>query len=298
MHGEGVFGTIQLIDKFVVTCMKKEIAEMFYAKQYQALTIYHAPLFANQQNLIHGFSSRFGGLSKMPYTGLNLGLTSGDDMETVKKNRILYANALGISPEQVVVGFQVHGTQIARVTTEDCGKGFLDAVSALPDTDGLVSAERGVALMTLYADCVPVLFYDAYQQVIAVCHCGWRGTVNRMAAKTAGVMMHEYGCKAEHILAAIGPSISLSHYEVDETVLAQFEQAFSFADQLIVPTDAHHGKLDLWKANSLQLQEIGVLPQHIDVSELCTYQHAKQFYSHRAEHGVTGRNAAMLMLRE
>lgn len=271
---------------------------MFYAKQYQLLTIYQAPLFAKQQNLVHGFSSRLGGFSKAPYSGLNLGFTSGDEIETIKKNRIAYAAALGILPEQVVVGNQVHGTQIARVTTQHAGKGFLDVMEALPDTDGLVTAERGVALMTLYADCVPVLFYDAHQQVIAVCHCGWRGTVNYMAAKTAAVMMREYGCKAEHILVAIGPSISQAQYEVDEAVLTQFEQAFSFADQLILPTDAHHAKLDLWRANSLQLQKIGILSEHIAVSELCTYQHVAQFYSHRAEHGVTGRNAAILMLKK
>lgn len=270
---------------------------MFQAKQYHPFTIYQAPLLENQQGIVHGFSSRIGGYSKAPYTGLNLGLTTGDDIEAVKKNRVAYAAALGILPEQVVVGFQVHGTQIARVTAQDGGKGFLDTAAALPDTDGLVTAERGVALMTLYADCVPVLFYDAYQQVIAVCHCGWRGTVQRMAARTATVMIEEYGCKAEHILAAIGPSISQAQYEVDDTVLTQFTAAFSFADELIVPTDAHHGKVDLWKANQLQLEEIGILPEHIDISGLCTYQHVDRFYSHRAEHGITGRNAALLMLK-
>lgn len=271
---------------------------MFQPKQYHSFTIYHAPILAQQQGIIHGFSSRLGGYSKAPYAGLNLGLTTGDDTESVRENRAAFANALGILPEQVVSGYQVHGTKIARVTGADKGKGFFDAASALPDTDGLVTAERGVALMTLYADCVPVLFYDAHQQVIAVCHCGWRGTVNRMAAKTAGVMIAEYGCRAEHILAAIGPSISQANYEVDDTVLAQFEQAFPFAHSLIAPTDAHHGKVDLWQANRLQLEEIGVLPEHIEVSGLCTYQHVEQFYSHRAEHGITGRNGALLMLKE
>ena len=270
---------------------------MFQAIQSHALTIYQAPLFAGQSGIVHGFSSRAGGFSKAPYTGLNLGLTSGDDIETVRKNRIAYAAALGILPEQVAAGYQVHGTQIARVTAQDGGKGFLDAAEAIPDTDGLVTAERGIALMTLYADCIPVLFYDAHQEVIAVCHCGWRGTVNRMAAKTATVMITEYGCKAEHILAAIGPGISQQYYEVDEPVLEQFASAFSFADRLIVPTDAHHGKVDLWKANQLQLEEIGILPNHIDISELCTYRHVDKFYSHRADQGITGRNAALLMLK-
>lgn len=271
---------------------------MFQAKLYAPLTIYHAPQLYRESGIVHGFSSRIGGYSKTPYQGLNLGLTTGDNIDSVKQNRIAFANALGIMPEQVVCGYQVHGTNIARIKAQDGGKGFFDAAAALPDTDGLVTAERGVALMTLYADCVPVLFYDAHAQVIAVCHCGWRGTVNRMACKTASVMMEEYGCRAEHILAAIGPSISQANYEVDAHVLEQFREAFSFGDALITPTDDCHGKVDLWKANQLQLEELGLLREHIEVSGLCTYQHVDKFYSHRAEAGITGRNAALLMLKE
>ena len=270
---------------------------MFLSKQYNQLTIYHAHNLYRESGIVHGFSSRVGGFSKAPYQGLNMGLTSGDSITDVQQNRIAFAHALGIQPHQVVAGFQVHGTKIAGVHAEDGGKGFLSADTALPDTDGLVTAERGIALMTLYADCVPVLFYDAHTQVIAVCHCGWRGTVNRMAAKTAAVMIEEYGCRPEHILASIGPSISQENYEVDEMVLTQFKEAFSFADAIITPTDTHHGKVDLWKANQLQLEEIGLLRAHIEVSELCTYQHVDKFYSHRAERGVTGRNAAVLMLK-
>ena len=270
---------------------------MFQAKQYKQFTIYQANNLFQENGIVHGFSSRVCGYSKAPYQGLNLGLTSGDHRADVTANRIAYADALGILPEQVVSGVQVHGTNIARITVADAGRGFLSADTALPDTDGLVTAERGVALMTLYADCVPVLFYDAHAQVIAVCHCGWRGTVDRMAAKTADVMIKEYGCHAEHILAAIGPSISQQNYEVDEAVLAQFRNAFSFADQLIQPTDTQHGKVDLWKANQLQLEEIGLLRKNIEISELCTYQNVDKFYSHRAEHGITGRNAALLMMK-
>ncbi len=275
---------------------------MFQPKQYRSekhsLTIYQSSLFAAQTGIVHGFSSRAGGYSEAPYQGLNLGLTSGDDQAAVQQNRIAFAEVLGIVPENIVIGYQVHSTNIADVTMQDRGRGFLDAATALPDTDGLITGERGVALMTLYADCVPVLFYDAVQQVIAVCHCGWRGTVNRMAAKTAQTMMCKYGCRAEHIYAVIGPSISQQNYEVDASVLTQFQGAFSFADQLIVPTDESHGKVDLWKANQLQLEEVGLLSKHIDVSGLCTYQHADIFYSHRADHGIAGRNGALLMLQE
>lgn len=271
---------------------------MFQQETRGTLTIYQSPLLCSQQahGLRHGFSSRGSGYSTGIYSSLNLGLTSGDCLSAVQQNRQLFAAALEIAPTQVVCGRQVHGTQIARVGKADGGRGFLDAATALPDTDGLITNERGVALMTLYADCVPVLFYAPGQEVIGVCHCGWRGTVAKLAAKMAHLMQEAYHCNAADILVAIGPSVSRSAYEVDTTVLEQFCQAFSFAEQLITPTDADHGQVDLWEANRLQLLEAGLAEQHIDVSGLCTVQHAQSFFSHRAHQGKTGRNGALLML--
>ena len=271
---------------------------MFQREIQGRLNIYKSPLLNNQrgQGLVHGFSSRAGGFSSGIYSSLNLGLTSGDEVMDVRQNRMLFATTLGIAPERVVCGRQVHSTNIARVGKAEGGRGFLDAAAALPDTDGLVTNERGVALMTLYADCVPVLFYDPVQKVIAVCHCGWRGTVGKIAAKMVKLMVADYGCNAADVLAAIGPSISRAAYEVDTPVLEQFWQAFSFAEQLITPVDDSHGKVDLWEANRLQLLEVGLQEQNIDVSGLCTVQHQQAFFSHRAHHGKTGRNGAMLMM--
>ena len=271
---------------------------MFYEKKYNRLSIYHAPKLDQQSELVHGFSSKHGGYSKAPFSGLNLGLATGDDISLVQENRRAFTQALGIDPAQVVCGKQVHGTNIVRVTAQDGGKGFCEEATAFQNTDGLITDQRGIALMTFYADCVPVLFYDAYQHVIGVCHCGWRGTVNRMAAKTATAMMDAYGCRAEHLYVAIGPSISQAQYEVDRTVLEQFEKAFSFSSSIILSTDENHGKIDLWKANQLQLEEIGLLPEHIEVSGLCTYQNVDTFYSHRAEQGKAGRNGAIIMMKK
>ncbi len=269
---------------------------MFQQERKGRLTVFQSPLLQKERDLLHGFSSRGGGYSQGCYAGLNLGLTSGDQVVTVQQNRQLFAAVLGISPEQVVCGHQVHSANIAHVGKGDMGRGFLDARQALPETDGLVTNERGIALMTLYADCVPVLFYEPVQRVIAVCHCGWKGTVQKIAANMAQVMVDSYGCDVRQIRAAIGPSISQDAYEVDQPVLERFRQAFSFAEQLIVPTDGEHGKLDLWEANRLQLLEAGLQENHIDVSGLCTFQKSQTFFSHRADQGKTGRNGALLMM--
>ncbi len=270
---------------------------MFLQTEQGNLTVFQSSLFNRLPGIVHGFSSRPGGCSKAPYLGLNLGMTGGDYLDDVRNNRRLFASVLGILPEQAVCGYQVHSTNIARVGAKDCGSGFLDVSTALAETDGLVTDQKGIALMTLYADCVPVLFYEPVRQVIAVCHCGWKGTVGKIAARMADVMAEEYHCDRRQIRAAIGPSISQDAYEVDLPVLERFREAFSFADAIIAPVDENHGKVDLWEANRRQLLEAGLAPEHIEVSGLCTFKNHEMFFSHRAGKGKTGRNAAMLMMK-
>ena len=105
---------------------------MFQQEIRGRLTVFHSPLLQTEKGLVHGFSSRGGGYSQGCYAGLNLGLTSGDEVVTVQQNRRLFAAALGISPQQVVCGHQVHSANIAHVGKADMGRGFLDAQQALP----------------------------------------------------------------------------------------------------------------------------------------------------------------------
>lgn len=271
---------------------------MFQQKKNGALRYYEASEMAATGFITHGFSTRLGGCSLAPYHSLNMGIYGADALEFVQCNRRRFAKSLGIKPEQVVCGKQVHGTQIQQVTRADRGRGYLQPETAFADTDGLITNEPGVALLTCFADCVPVMFLDPVRKVIAVCHCGWRGTVARMAAKTAQRMIDTYSCNPNHILCAIGPSISVDAYEVDQPVLAQFRQAFVFAEQCIRQTSDTHGHLDLWQANRLQLMEIGLKSEHIHISGLCTAANQAMFFSHRASGGKTGRNGALIMLKE
>lgn len=270
---------------------------MFFQKRQNNLMLFKSSVLEAQPGLIHGFSSRGGGYSNGGYSSLNLGLAGEDKPEHVRKNRMLFIDTLGIRPNQVVCGQQVHSTNIVCVGKREGGRGFLNAMDALPETDGLVTNQSGVALMTLYADCVPILFYAPIHHVIGVCHCGWRGTVGEIAKKMVDIMVKNYECMPSNICAAIGPSISKMVYEVDRPVLETFYQTFSFADRVITKTDTEHGMLDLWEANRLQLLEAGILDFHIDVSGLCTFQNRQMFFSHRGDGGKTGRNAAVLMMQ-
>lgn len=270
---------------------------MFQQTEQGNLKVFQSSLLNSLPGIVHGFSSRTGGCSKAPYHDLNMGMTCGDNQDAVRKNRIHFASVLGIKPEQAVCGYQVHSANIAKVGAAEGGRGFLDIATAFSETDGLVTDQKGIALMTLYADCVPVLFYEPMRQVIAVTHCGWKGTVGKIATKMVDVMVEEYHCDRKEIRVVIGPSISQDAYEVDLPVLEHFREAFVFADDIIKPVDETHGKVDLWEANRRQLLETGIRPEYIEVSGLCTFKNHEIFFSHRADGGKTGRNAAMLMMK-
>jgi len=271
---------------------------MMIAKKENDITFWQADNFLATGLVAHGFSTREGGVSPAPYDSLNLGLYNDDDLSNMQENRKRFAYAIGVHPEQAVCGHQVHQTKVQVVGKKDCGKGYLDPTTAFTDTDALITNKKGVALVTCFADCVPIMLLDPVQEAIGICHCGWRGTVERMAAKTVQAMGANFNSKAKDILVVIGPSISAAHYEVDKQVLQQFRKAFVFAEQCITQRDEEHGLLDLWQINKLQLEEIGVIAENIEISGLCTFQEQKQFFSHRASGGKTGRNAGILMLQE
>ena len=101
------------------------------------------------------------------------------------------------------------------------------------DVDGLVTDEPGLCLTTFYADCVPLFFLDPVKKVIGLSHSGWRGTVGKIGKKTVEVMRSEYGCHPEDILAAIGPSICQTCYEVSG-VVKPFPLSFDVTTRIFV----------------------------------------------------------------
>ena len=253
----------------------------------------------NETGLVHhGFSTRIGGSSQRPFDTFDVGIYHGNDLSDVSRHRRKMAKVLGAeNDQQVVCCHQIHGTQIAHVDRRDGGKGFVDPQSAVADTDGLMTAESGVALMACFADCVPLFFLDPVKKVVAISHAGWRGTVGKIGVKTVKYMAERYASKEKDILVGIGPSIGPCHYQVDQPVIEQFQQAFNFWPEILTFENEAKAKLDLWKANQLQLMEIGILPEHITVSGQCTCCHEALFYSYRRDQGKTGRMAGMIMLK-
>ena len=159
-------------------------------------------LLAYEKELVHGFSTRIGGVSKDHLSSMNLSFTRGDDRENVLENHRRFAGALEYDETKLVFSDQVHLTRFHKVTQKDCGKGIIRE-SDIRQIDGLVTNEPGVPIITFYADCVPLFFYDPVRKVIAMAHSGWRGTVERIGAKMTAYMEEEFGCRAADILCEI-----------------------------------------------------------------------------------------------
>lgn len=254
------------------------------------------PIFEGHP-VIHGFSTRLGGVSKGDCTSMNVSFTRGDKREDVEENHRIFAGAVGYEPGQLVLTDQVHKTEIRRVGREDTGEVF-DAQRSIRETDGLVTDEPGVMLMTFFADCVPLLFYDPVKKAVGNAHSGWRGTVQRMGQKMTARMKEEFGSEPEDLLAVIGPSICQSCYEVSEEVIKEFQKTFDlrYKDDIYYKKPDGHYQLDLWQANKILLLEAGVKEEHICVSGVCTCCHPDLLFSHRYTKGKRGNLAAVIGL--
>ena len=164
--------------------------------------------------------------------------------------------------------------------------------------DGLATNVKGVPLYTGYADCVPLFFYDPKEEVIGLAHSGWRGTVGRIGAKMVKFLETEYGSRKENLLAAIGPSICRDCYEVSEDVALEFFRELKGHSKEEFLDQKENGKyqLDLWKANEIILLEAGILPEHLDITDICTCCNPDLLFSHRASHGKRGNLGAFMVL--
>jgi polyphenol oxidase len=215
------------------------------------------------------FSTRRGGVSEPPYDTLNLGILTDDDRERVTENRRRLAGCVGVAPERVAMGWQVHGADLHE-WAEPPPSRFADPDADLRRVDGHVTDLDGVALLVLVADCLPVALAGGGR--VAIAHCGWRGLA-------AGIVERAVERFDEPPAAAIGPGIGRCCYEVGDEVLDAFGV-----------TGPH---LDLRAVAVERLDAAGVTEvQHVD---LCTSCNPDLFFSHRRDGGLTGRQAGVVV---
>lgn len=258
------------------------------------VTYLSAEAFEHAGGVVHGFSTRLGGVSTGTYESLNLGSTRGDDPEHVRENYRRFFAAVGADLSTVAMTNQVHSDVVRPVTTADIKAGLLDPEPY--EADGLVTDIPGVALVIFSADCLPVLLYDPVRRVIAAVHAGWRGTASGIVERAVEKMAF-YGCRPEDILAAIGPGISRCCFETHEDVPNAMTEAMG-ASALhciqVLPTGKFH--VDLKALNAKRLENAGLDPEHIAVSGDCTACLPEKYWSHRVTHGERGSQAAMIAI--
>jgi YfiH family protein len=222
---------------------------------------------------IFGFSTtRHGGCGEGAYATFNCTHYCEDNPEHVKANLETLSLLLPERPRVIVIPRQTHTANVQVIKD-------VPTPEELQDVDAVVTQLKDFCLCVSTADCVPVLLYDKEKEVIAAVHAGWRGTVGRIVEKTIEVMKSHYGSEGKDLVACIGPSISLESFEVGDEVYAAFEEAGFDMSRIARRYEKWH--LDLWEANRMQLLVHCVLPEHIEVAGICTFQHHEDFFSAR-----------------
>jgi YfiH family protein len=222
------------------------------------------------------FTTRQGGVSEGPYSSLNLGVLTADDPERVARNRQLVAEALGLDPSVVAMGWQVHGTEIEEWTGPPpvgCD-GFQTPGAELSKVDGHTTNSPGLGLLVLVADCLPVAL--ASHDRVAMLHCGWRGLAG-------GIIERGVASFDDVPAAAVGPGIGACCYEVGREVLDAFAA---------IPGVATGRMLDLRAVAEAKLRAVGV--ERVEHVDLCTSCRSDLFFSHRRDDGLTGRQAGVV----
>lgn len=257
------------------------------------------PLLETIPSLVHGFSTRLGGVSKDIYASMNLSFTRGDEEEAVRENYRRLGEAMGFSPEDIVTSDQTHTTNVRVITAEDRGNGITKP-RPYRDVDGMITNVPGLVLATFYADCVPLYFVDPVHRAVGLSHSGWRGTAGRIGAVTVEKMKAEFGSDPGDIYAAVGPSICQDCYEVSEDVIEEFQSAFhrEHWPKLYYAKDNGRFQLNLWEANRIILLEAGIPESHISLPNLCTCCNPEFLFSHRASKGRRGNLGAFLGLKD
>lgn len=184
-------------------------------------------------------------------------------------------------PYHVIQGHQIHEDHIAIIDRPDVTREELEGY------DAFVTNLPDCAIGVRTADCVPVLLYDPVNRVVAAVHSGWRSTVKRISQKTIKLMHEKFGTEASDLLAVIGPCICHDSYQVGVEVIDAFRAAgFDVCcwtkDEPAVCADENRFHLDLWKANTLLLEESGVKPENIQLAGICTFMD-ESYYSARRE---------------
>lgn len=232
------------------------------------------------QNIIHAYSNRIGGYSSGNFKSLNLGLSTRDSFENVRKNRKKFFPLLQVNERSIAFPQQIHSDNITIVT----------APGIIKESDALITNIPGIILSIQTADCFPVFLLDFKKRVCAIVHSGWRGTEKNISGKAVEKMKDSFGCKEENLLIAIGPGIQQENYQVDSKTANCFESNYLKSD------GPDHYKLDVQSKIIDQLLDHNISLSQIEVDKRCTFANPELFFSYRRDGIDSGRMMGLVGL--
>lgn len=241
----------------------------------------------------HAFSTRDGGVSAGHFASLNFGNPSEltgdrrDPVHNIQRNWEILRGAIGTPERRVAQVHQVHGGEVVTLRAGDdpCPEPSIKA-------DAIVTDQANILASVRVADCAPVLLASEDGRVVAAVHAGWRGVIAGAAANAVRAMREMHAVGGVRIVAAIGPCISMSAFEVGAEVLDAFEARFGIDAAIVRRGPDGKGHVDLRAALKRELREIGVA--EVDVLDGCTMTEPQRFFSHRGQRGLTGRLVAVI----
>ena len=237
---------------------------------------------------VKAFSTmRHGGCGKGNYGEFNINAFCGDSEENIRNNRLMLAEELGVEATDIIMPHQTHG-----IETRQIAKDFLrlpESVRSmvLDGVDAVMTDVKGICIGVSTADCIPLILYDTANNAVCAVHAGWRGTVARISLKAVTDMRLAYGTKPSDIKAVVGPGISLEAFEVGNEVYEEFANANFEIEKIskrmkVAGTDFEYKwHIDLPECNRLLLIQCGVPLENIQMSGICTYNNASDYFSAR-----------------
>jgi len=285
----GIPTPLGLTQKGTQSTIHAMIASGFVRRVVNGVSFYSCLALEDLAQVRHGFSTRIQGAESPQGNSLNLSMVPWDTPERVSENRSRFLSALGLASARLVTLSQVHSDQVHVIEEETVSGG------RRREGDALITVQAGMAVGVLVADCFPIVLADPDTGAVAAVHSGWRGTAQRILAKTIEKMRTGLGSRPSHLWAALGPGIRSCCFEVGAEVEDVFEKAFAGA-HLSRQNPEHAGKylLDLPRALAIQCEESGLAPGNIFELGICTRCHPEEFFSYRAEGHCAGRMMALI----
>lgn len=255
-------------------------------------------LLSSSPGVVHGITRKVVGMGKADG---NVGDTAPRDPDDAWRMRQAWSLAMGVDSERIVRTGQVHENNVFVVREEHAGMGRRRDTPTPGQADAMITQAVNVPVMTLAADCLPLLMYDPVQRVVAAVHAGWRSTVLDIAGETVKAMQKEFGTDPADILAYLGPAIGGCCNEVGPEVTAAWREIANDLGpltELAVTQPVAKEHFNVPRANAMLLQRAGVQPENMDVSDICTKCNLDDWFSHRGQGPATGRQGGVIMLSE